>query len=95
VAHPLIWLLEIKSMLILQPGPAALTDGLDALVAIVEEWRRQAGWAPESARARQPNDGHSIVGTFRLRSRDIPTRITHAYMPASQVAGVQIVRRNA
>ena len=26
---------------ILQPGPAALIDGLDALVAIVDEWRRQ------------------------------------------------------
>jgi iron complex transport system substrate-binding protein len=32
------WLREIKSPLILQPGPAALTDGLDALVAIVDEW---------------------------------------------------------
>jgi iron complex transport system substrate-binding protein len=30
---------EIKSTLILQPGPAALTDGLDALAAIVNEWR--------------------------------------------------------
>ena len=30
---------EIKSTLILQPGPAALTDGLDAVVAIIEEWR--------------------------------------------------------
>jgi iron complex transport system substrate-binding protein len=29
---------EIKSALILQPGPAALTDGLDALAAIVAEW---------------------------------------------------------
>ncbi len=29
---------EIKSPLILQPGPAALTDGLDALVGIVESW---------------------------------------------------------
>ena len=29
------WLREIKSPLILQPGPAALTDGLDALVAIM------------------------------------------------------------
>ncbi len=29
---------EIKSTLILQPGPAALTDGLNALVAIIEEW---------------------------------------------------------
>jgi iron complex transport system substrate-binding protein len=32
------WLREIKSPLILQPGPAALTDGLDALAAIVREW---------------------------------------------------------
>ena len=31
---------EIKSPLILQPGPAALTDGLDALVAIVENWQQ-------------------------------------------------------
>jgi iron complex transport system substrate-binding protein len=33
---------EIKSSLILQPGPAALTDGLDALAAIVAEWATQA-----------------------------------------------------
>jgi iron complex transport system substrate-binding protein len=32
------WLREIKSPLILQPGPAALTDGLDALAAIIREW---------------------------------------------------------
>ena len=32
------WLREIKSTLILQPGPAALTDGLDALAAIIAEW---------------------------------------------------------
>jgi iron complex transport system substrate-binding protein len=32
------FLREIKSALILQPGPAALTDGLDALVAIIAEW---------------------------------------------------------
>ena len=31
---------EIKSALILQPGPAALTDGLDAIEAIVAEWAR-------------------------------------------------------
>jgi iron complex transport system substrate-binding protein len=37
------WLREIKSPLILQPGPAALTDGLDALVAIIDGWRRQDG----------------------------------------------------
>ncbi len=34
---------EIKSPLILQPGPAALTDGLDALHGIIARWvRRQA-----------------------------------------------------
>ena len=32
------FLREIKSTIILQPGPAALTDGLDALMAIVQEW---------------------------------------------------------
>ncbi len=29
---------EIKSPLILQPGPAALTDGLAALHAIISHW---------------------------------------------------------
>jgi iron complex transport system substrate-binding protein len=29
---------EIKSALILQPGPAALTDGLDAIESIIVEW---------------------------------------------------------
>ena len=29
---------EIKSTIILQPGPAALTDGLDALARIIAEW---------------------------------------------------------
>ena len=32
---------EIKSPLILQPGPAAITDGLDALHAIVARWARK------------------------------------------------------
>src|ERR1700704_2512826 len=32
------FLREIKSPLILQPGPAALTDGLDALAVIIAEW---------------------------------------------------------
>jgi len=35
------FLREIKSALILQPGPAALTDGLDALAGIIEEWTAQ------------------------------------------------------
>lgn len=33
---------EIKSPLILQPGPAALTDGLAALQAIVRRWRERS-----------------------------------------------------
>ena len=32
------WLREIKSSLILQPGPAALTEGLDQLAGVVSEW---------------------------------------------------------
>jgi iron complex transport system substrate-binding protein len=31
---------EVKSSIILQPGPAALTDGLAAIAAIVERWAR-------------------------------------------------------
>ena len=41
------WLREIKSALILQPGPAALTDGLDALAAIVAEWVEKAAFGHE------------------------------------------------
>lgn len=33
------WMREIKSPLILQPGPAALTDGLDAIIGIFDEWQ--------------------------------------------------------
>lgn len=35
------FLREVKSTLILQPGPAALTDGLDALERIIAEWAAQ------------------------------------------------------
>jgi iron complex transport system substrate-binding protein len=38
---------EIKSPLILQPGPAALTDGLDAIQGVIRRWstrrEREAG----------------------------------------------------
>ncbi|MBV9260749.1 MAG: cobalamin-binding protein [Pseudolabrys sp.] len=37
------FLREIKSTVILQPGPAALTDGLDSLITIVQEWVEQHG----------------------------------------------------
>ena len=33
---------EVKSPLILQPGPAALTDGLDALHAIISRWANRS-----------------------------------------------------
>jgi iron complex transport system substrate-binding protein len=33
---------EIKSSLILQPGPAALTDGVSAVQQVIEEWARRA-----------------------------------------------------
>jgi iron complex transport system substrate-binding protein len=36
------WLREIKSTLILQPGPAALTDGLDQLAGIMADWAAAA-----------------------------------------------------
>lgn len=36
------FLREIKSTLILQPGPAALTDGLAAIEAIIGEWAARA-----------------------------------------------------
>ena len=39
-------LFEIKSAEILQPGPAALTDGLDALAAIVVEWAEKSASSP-------------------------------------------------
>ncbi len=39
-------IVEIKSPLILQPGPAALTDGLDAIVAALWGRRRLASHAP-------------------------------------------------
>ena len=35
------YLREIKSSIILQPGPAALTDGVRAIQAVIEEWAAQ------------------------------------------------------
>jgi len=32
------YLREIKSSIILQPGPAALTDGVHAIQQVIEEW---------------------------------------------------------
>jgi iron complex transport system substrate-binding protein len=35
------YLREVKSALILQPGPAALTEGLDAIESIIAEWAKK------------------------------------------------------
>ena len=43
---------EVKSPLILQPGPAALTDGLDALHRIISAWAKRA-------RSPSPGTGHN------------------------------------
>ena len=48
------WLREIKSPLILQPGPAALTDGLDALEKIIGEW---SAAMPTDGVSRRPRAG--------------------------------------
>ena len=34
---------EIKSPLILQPGPAALTDGVEAIAAVIHGWAGRRG----------------------------------------------------
>ena len=44
------WLREIKSTVILQPGPAALTDGLDQLAGIVAEWAEAPPMRASAAR---------------------------------------------
>ncbi|MEM9323653.1 MAG: cobalamin-binding protein [Pseudomonadota bacterium] len=48
-------LYEVKSALILQPGPAALTDGVAELVSIVDAWheRRDQAGAVNSSNARR------------------------------------------
>jgi len=46
---------EIKSPLILQPGPAALTDGLDAVQRVLQQWSdRRGGAAPIVSYPRNP-----------------------------------------
>ena len=59
------FLREIKSTLILQPGPAALTDGLDALEGIVAEWARP----PAPLEARIPARRMWYMGVFHNGTR--------------------------
>ena len=40
---------EVKSPLILQPGPAALSDGLDALHRIIADWALRSARGPRAA----------------------------------------------
>jgi iron complex transport system substrate-binding protein len=44
---------EIKSPLILQPGPAALTDGVRALQAVIVEWENRDGGARSASGSSQ------------------------------------------
>ena len=37
------YLCEIKSSLILQPGPAALTDGVQAIQQVILRWAQACG----------------------------------------------------
>jgi iron complex transport system substrate-binding protein len=53
---------EIKSSLILQPGPAALTDGVCAIQEVIAEW-------VTSDPARDPSTGRGPRGTSRSSSR--------------------------
>ena len=56
-------LFEIKSADILQPGPAALTDGAEQLHRIIIEWMaHQAPTLPASHGALPPEGAHSALG---------------------------------
>ncbi len=50
-------LFEIKSADILQPGPAALTDGLAQLHRIIMNWQQNVAPALNQTHARQPDGG--------------------------------------
>ena len=58
------WLREVKSTLILQPGPAALTDGLDRLAGIIAEWARTRLEGVNSAAGRARKAGRKQRTTF-------------------------------
>ena len=48
-------LFEIKSPLILQPGPAALTDGVDAIVRIIDNWYSRSPALDDAKISRKPS----------------------------------------
>jgi len=49
---------EVKSPLILQPGPAALSDGLDRLHAIIKGWGRPPRLNPPEPTSHPPRTPH-------------------------------------
>ena len=63
------WLREIKSTLILQPGPAALTDGLDALAG------------NHHRMGRKPATAHSVAERCYAKPRDERMRTPTAMQP--------------
>jgi iron complex transport system substrate-binding protein len=56
---------EIKSSLILAPGPAALTDGLDELQRIVRQWRERRSSTSRDTLANHPKMGNVVTEVFR------------------------------
>ena len=48
---------EIRSPLILQPGPAALTDGVRAIAGIIHDWSRRVPARGTSAALAAPRAG--------------------------------------
>ena len=66
------WLREIKSTLILQPGPAALTDGLDRLAAIVADWAEGSGKAWHASPASPVGNPASRAMNTEITKQDLP-----------------------
>ena len=77
------FLREIKSALILQPGPAALTDGLAALEGIIAEWAprriRPVAAAHRRRRARSRKVGTDFRKKFMLKQRSRQRRASRRY----------------
>jgi iron complex transport system substrate-binding protein len=60
---------EIKSPIILQPGPAALTDGLDALHAVIARWALQC--RPVHGAQRRNGNARRVAVCDRSRLRPL------------------------
>ena len=76
---------EVKSPIILQPGPAALTDGLDALHTIIARWAISRHRPPSSRRVRHGDKPHEPRAQAFLAARDFLLAIaaTRSPRPAS------------